>query len=257
MQKELAEALRRENRDVSAGIIHFASICWFKNVFDAQRIEPYPIYHDMKIAQQPVLVSAELFGRHAYAGSTLTRRVCIMNDHEEYLDLPATELSWQICAGDKVLSEGSQAVAPIPYYENAWMDVAFKMPENLPAPRTDAQLKLKLSSNGKVYSENRYDLTLATKEWADGTASRVEKPVGVYDPENKWGPILTKAGYKTEAVTNLTGLNPDRFSLLWVAGLKSDAPKDYQLLREFAEKGGRVLLQQNGQLVKKLASSLK
>ncbi|MBM4153140.1 MAG: glycoside hydrolase family 2, partial [Kiritimatiellaceae bacterium] len=145
MYKELAEALRRENRDVSAGIIHFAAITWFKNVYDAKRIEPYPTYYDMKLAQQPVLISAELFGRHAYAGTTLSRRVCIINDHEEFMDLPATELIWQICAGDQVLSEGRQPVAPVPYYHNIWIDVNFQLPDTLPTPRTEALLKLTLS----------------------------------------------------------------------------------------------------------------
>ena len=252
MYKELAEALRRSNRDVSAGIIHFAAICWFKNVYDAERIEPYPSYYGMKIAQQPVLVSAELFGRHAYAGSSMTRRVCVMNDSEEAEALPSTTLRWQVCAGKQVLSEGSKSVASIPYYENRWMDVAFRMPKNLPVPRIEVQLKLTLSMGDKIYSENVYDLTLATPAWTTGSVKPSTQLIGVYDPENKWVPLLKKSGYQTLSVRQLKGLNPDDFSTLLVTGLGETAPKNYQDLKTFAENGGRVLLQENGDLVKNL-----
>lgn len=252
MYKELAEALRRSNRDVSAGIIHFASICWFKNVYDAKRIEPYPSYFDMKLAQQPVLVSAELFGRHAYAGSSMIRRVCVMNDDEAFLDLPATALTWQICAGDRVLSEGTQPVEPVPYYENLWVDVKFYMPDTLPAPRTEVLLTLTLSADGTVYSENRYDLTLTTKGWTAGTVEPSTQRIGVYDPQNKWIPILKTAGYQPEAVYQLAGVSPTDFSTLWVADPGAVAPKDYQAVKTFAEKGGRVLLQENGNFVEEL-----
>ena len=62
VSKEVAEAIRRTCPEAD-GVLHFANICWFRNVYDADRIEPYPTYEAMKLALQPVLVSAELFGR--------------------------------------------------------------------------------------------------------------------------------------------------------------------------------------------------
>ena len=40
---ELAEALRRSN-DQASGIMHFALLTWFRQVYDYQKIEPYPTY---------------------------------------------------------------------------------------------------------------------------------------------------------------------------------------------------------------------
>ena len=60
---ELAETLRRSN-DQASGIMHFALMTWFRQTYDYQNIEPYPTYYALKRALQPVLVSAELWGRN-------------------------------------------------------------------------------------------------------------------------------------------------------------------------------------------------
>ncbi|MDR1121023.1 MAG: glycoside hydrolase family 2, partial [Dysgonamonadaceae bacterium] len=74
---ELAEALRRSS-DRASGIIHFALLTWFRNVYDAKNIEPYPAYYAMQRALQPALVSAELWGRNFYAGEKLPARICVV-----------------------------------------------------------------------------------------------------------------------------------------------------------------------------------
>src|SRR5260221_4842536 len=86
---EEAEAFRRTNEQ-AAGIIHFALLTWFRNVYDAKKIEPYPTYYAMKRALSPVLVSAELWGRHFYAGEKLPANICIVIDKEDGSPLSAT-----------------------------------------------------------------------------------------------------------------------------------------------------------------------
>ena len=49
-----------------------------------------------------------------------------------------------IRTGDHVLSTGSREVPALPYYENQWLDVIFRVPAELPAPRVDAKLELRL-----------------------------------------------------------------------------------------------------------------
>ncbi|HKC37025.1 MAG TPA: glycoside hydrolase family 2 TIM barrel-domain containing protein, partial [Chitinophagaceae bacterium] len=105
---ELAEALRRSN-DKAAGILHFALLTWFRNVYDPKTITPYPTYYAMKRAMQPVLVSAELWGRHFYAGENLPARICIVNDKEDGTDIESPLLQWQLVNADgKVLSSGKE-----------------------------------------------------------------------------------------------------------------------------------------------------
>jgi len=88
---ELAEALRRSN-DKASGILHFALLTWFRAVYDAKSIDPYPTYYAMKRAMQPLLISAELWGRHFYAGQQLPVRICVANDRQTVLTSP--RLCW-------------------------------------------------------------------------------------------------------------------------------------------------------------------
>ena len=67
--------------------MHFALMTWFRQTYDYQNIEPYPTYYALKRALQPVLVSAELWGRNLYAGEKLPTRIYIVNDREDGTDL--------------------------------------------------------------------------------------------------------------------------------------------------------------------------
>ena len=77
---ELAEALRRSN----------------DQVYDYQKIEPYPTYYALKRALQPILISAELWGRNLYGGEKLPTRIYVVNDREDGTDLKSTLLRWEI-----------------------------------------------------------------------------------------------------------------------------------------------------------------
>ena len=172
MTKELAEVLRRTGRENCSGILHFAYLTWFKNVWNAETIQPWETYQGLKRALQPVLVSAELYGRHFYAGTTPSFRVCLLNDAEDFAGLPATKLSWQVRGSGKILASGNVPVDALPYYENRWLDVTMALPESLPSPRMDATFALRLEGGGKVFSENEYDIVLATRALGGGGTSR-------------------------------------------------------------------------------------
>lgn len=65
-------------------------------VYDYQNIDPYPTYYALKRALQPVLVSAELWGRNLYGGDKLTTRIYVVNDREDGKDLKPSLLRWEI-----------------------------------------------------------------------------------------------------------------------------------------------------------------
>ena len=54
MTKELAETIRRTNRDECSGILHFSYVSWFKNVWNSDTIQPFTTYYALRTALQPI-----------------------------------------------------------------------------------------------------------------------------------------------------------------------------------------------------------
>ena len=109
--------------------MHFALLTWFRQVYDADRIEPWPTYYALARALQPVLVSAELWGRHLYAGEKLTTRVCVVNDLEEGRALRPTLLRWELRdERGRVLDHGDRMLDSVPHYGRLWIDPEITIP---------------------------------------------------------------------------------------------------------------------------------
>ncbi len=164
--KELAEALRRSNEKAS-GIIHFALITWFRNVYDKNNIQPYPTYFGIKKALSPVLVSAELWGRHFYAGEKLPTRICVVNDKEEASSMKPSVLQWSIeSLNGEIFTSGKESIPEVKYYGREWISPEINLPVNLPSPKSNLKLKLRVIENGVELSNNEYDLLVTDKEWS-------------------------------------------------------------------------------------------
>ncbi len=250
MTKELTEVIRRTNRETVAGIFPFAYLTWFTNVWESDKITPKLTYYELKKAMAPVLVSAELTGRHFYADEKAERRVCIVNDDSELKEIPAGMLTWEIHAGDMTLAQGTEKTAATPYYMNQWLNVTFAMPTELPSPRTDAKLTLTLTAEGITYSTNDYDIVLTSKNWTTVTASPGDK-IQLLDPSNK--AAASTADLNVIRVDSIDQASP-------AAPLLVGDPSsiDGAALQAFAEKGGRVLLLQPGEaLVKAFPAQVK
>ncbi|TAM95185.1 MAG: glycoside hydrolase family 2 [Chitinophagaceae bacterium] len=196
--KEEAEALRRTNPE-AAGILHFSLATWFKDVYLAKKIQPFPTYYALKKALQPVLISAELWGRHFYAGTPLPVRFCIVNDQENGDDLPPTTLRWQLVGDNgKAFAGGSEEMPPVKYYGRQWIEPKIDIPKNLPQHRVNGKLILNLYEKNKLISQNDYDLLFADKAWIENTSSLNNKKLIVVDPEGKISPILDFLSIKYE-----------------------------------------------------------
>jgi len=242
MTKELAEAFRRADRNNCAGILHFAYISWFKDVWNVDTIKTFETYYALQTALQPVLVSAELYGRHFYAGTTAHRRVCVVNDANDGADLPDASLTWEIQCDGQTLSQGTAPVSPVPYYSNQWLDVDFQMPETLPSPRVDAQLVLKLEACGKMVSQNSYDITVATQAWAmEGLPANADK-IAVFDPAHQSDKALEGLSVRQiDSLDNLQTGTPEVLILGDAATTLADSQAVAQLT-QFVQGGGKVLL---------------
>lgn len=237
---ELAEALRRSNGEAS-GFMHFALLTWFRQVYDYRNIEPYPTYYALKRAFQPVLVSAELWGRHFYAGEKIPARIYIANDREDGTDLGETLLRWELLdeRGHR-LSGGKMDVCPLEHYGRTYVEPDIYVPAELPSCRENARLHLKLTENGIAVSENEYSVVLADMNWVN--QSPEEQKVVLYEPEPVMGSVFSAMGMDVETVSSveqLVSANDGNVRILSSVGNLSDREKG--LLKAYVSEGGKVL----------------
>jgi beta-galactosidase len=239
MTKELAETIRRTNRDTCAGIFHFAYVTWFRDVWSAEKIQPFVTYHALKKALQPVLVSAELYGRHFYAGQQIRTRVCIVNDSESGDALPSCTLRWELLNGTEAIAKGELPVSEVPYYCNRWIDVSIPVPENLSASRVDSSLRIRLMQNDVVLSDNDYDVTLATRAWAEQVLSETSGVV-LLDP---FGEATT--GLRNLKLKQVSSAEQMREGQQLVVAGAEKVLSTHELaegIDQFVKEGGRALL---------------
>ncbi len=240
---ELAEVLRRTGEQCS-GIMHFAYMTWFRQCYDSKNIRPWPTYYALQRALQPVLVSAELWGRNLYAGEKLPVRIYVVNDDEQGNDLPATTLGWSITdASGKVLASGNADFPAVPYYGRKYIEPAIQLPANLPANKVYGKLKLTLTENGALRSQNEYDLLLARKEWNVGQVSLAKnQKILLLDKDSLKGALdfLNVAVTPVASVKEL--VNPrQKASLCIVSGMIGCTDEEASLLRAYQAKGGKLL----------------
>ena len=249
---ELAETLRRSN-DQGSGILHFALLTWFRQVYDYQKIEPYPTYYALKRALQPVLVSAELWGRNLYGGDKLSTRVYVVNDREDGTELKPTLLRWEILdeAGKKLVW-GSEEVPAVKHYERHYIEPNIQLPTNLPADKINAKLVLKLTENGLPVSENEYHLVLARKSWNMNQISEGKKVV-----------LLDKDGMKDkldflhvkyQMVSSIKELVNSKLKadLCIISGLTECVDEEKELIRSYQSRGGKLLLLNSKEVAKNI-----
>lgn len=240
MTKELTETIRRTSRQACAGLMPFAYMTWFTNVWKPDEIRPLPTYYEIAKAMQPVLVSAELYGRHFYAGETVCRRVCTSNDAEDGQATPAGKLAWEIRDGAAVLARGAMPVPAVPYYAEHWMEADFQMPANLPRPRVNAKLALTLTAGGRTLSTNDYDIVVTTRDWA---TPKARQGVAVFDPAGKAKATLVGLQTVEVSLANLTEIKALIVGDLDAALKMANGAKE---LKAFVQRGGRLLLLQPG-----------
>jgi len=235
--KELAEVIRRTNREECSGVLHFAYISWFKNVWNIKTIEPFPTYHALSDALQPILVSAELYGRHFYSGSKTSIRVCIVNDSESGKELPPGKLIWQVKSGSNTLVTGALATSVVGYYTNVWGEIVLSLPVELPSPSVKATLTLLLEVDGIVQSKNSYDITIGTRSWAN---EGLKYPIAIFSSKNSVQ--LAALPIAGRYISSLQDTKPEEVVIVPNAEVVLSNPKVGDELRRFVVSGGRVLL---------------
>lgn len=239
---ELAEALRRTCPEAS-GIMHFAYMTWFRQCYDKDGIQPYPTYFALQRALQPVLVSAELWGRNLYAGEPLKTRVYVVNDAEDGRDLGPMTLRWSFTDGNgSVLAKGEEAFPSVEYYGRKYIEPAITVPQTLPSARVDGKLRLQLVENGREISANEYDLILATRDWSGANAPKGKRIVTLDDAATK--AALAAIGVEPETATSVADLIKKAGStgIAVLPALPNLSEDDAKALRRYTAAGGKLLM---------------
>jgi len=241
LTKELAETLRRTNRSNCSGILHFAYVSWFRNVWSAGTIQPLPTYEGLKAALQPVLVSAELYGRHLLAGAKAKVNVCIANDAEDGTSTLPGHIAWAIHVGSTQIVSGELQSPGVSYYANTWVELPLEIPEALPAGRVDARLSLALHSGGKVVSTNAYDLVLAEHAWTDSAG---EIPFALFAGTSD-GRVREYFEH-ARTIRTFADVRPEEIVVMETAEATLADSKLGASLLKYISTGGRALLLQPG-----------
>jgi hypothetical protein len=148
-------------------------------------------------------------------------------------------LLWELLAGTEAIAKGELSVSDVPYYCNRWIDVAMPVPENLPTPRVDGSLRIRLMKNDVVLSDNDYEVTLATRAWAEQGLSELAG-VALIDPFGEAPTGLRSLKLKQVSSVQQLMKGPQ----LVVAGAEKvlAARELADGIDQFVREGGRVLL---------------
>lgn len=237
LTKELLEMFRRVEHDRMCGVLLFAFETWFYNQHDSQRIQPMLSAKRLKMAYQPVLASAELFGRHFYAGRPLETNVTLINDSTRRETLRTPQVEAAVIADGVVLTTATLAFDTLPYFATASLPLSLPIPAALPAGRTEARLVLKVRADGEVLSQNEYDILLGTEEWSRSTA--VEDRCYYRADDETARALLARYGIAAESCADPAALAGQSARLV-VSGAVDE--EEARQLRAFAEAGGKVIL---------------
>lgn len=237
---ELAEALRRTGDNVS-GIMHFSYMTWFRQCYDAESIEPYPTYYAMKRAMQPILVSAEIWGRNLYAGDRLNTRVYVVNDSEDGRDLGPTQLEWTLeDLSGNVIARGKEDVPAVKYYGRVYVEPEVRIPSDLPCGKMKAVFRVKLHEGGEKVSENEYSLLLARKEWISSDVVS-DRKIALMDQDGM-ASVFESVGLEYSECRTIDVALDSGADVVVLSGVSSLDEGQVSRIRAYQSAGGRLLL---------------
>lgn len=233
---ELVEATRRSNPNAS-GMLHFGLLTWFRQPYDHTKITPWPTYFALQRGSQPVLVSAELWGRNLYAGDRLSTRIYVVNDRIDGTALQPSVLDWKIVASDgTIMSSGKADFPEVAYYGREYIEPEIVMPQI--SGKQTVKLQLSLVENGTEVSTNEYELVVADKSYLGSVAAKVK----LLDNNGIASQLdFIGADYrKVDGVDDL--IKKDKSAVSIISGDVTLTDTELSALRAFQQRGGKLLI---------------
>ena len=234
--KEYAEKIRRQRTWLSGWML-FANCCWFKDVYDAETITPYPTYWAVRTAHQPVLVSLDSPNRHFVAGQKFTSDVYVINDDPDRPKAADLTLVWHVRTQSNDELSGTAKMPDCAYDGKSHARVEFEMPANLPVDSINATLKIELRSGDTVISRNEYPLICVPEKWQRANAS---KPFVVLESYGTVCRYLRDAGFTCHSEQSIDWKKLAAGDVVVVgSGAGIGSKQDFA---DFVRGGGRVLM---------------
>lgn len=246
--KEVVEVLRRVEHDRTCGVNMFAFETWFYSQHDSRRIQPMLSVKKLKMAYQPVLASAELWGRHFYAGGMLETNITLINDSERRETLESPQVELLLVAGSETLASKILLFDTLEYFKTATKKLFLSLPSRLPEERLEARLIMRVKANDVVISKNEYDILLASEEWGKGRTP-CEDLYYYLKSDTTSRELLARYNSKAVECSDLSKLSGRQGRLVVTGAIGSN---DGRLMREFAHSGGKVILLGQQDLPKEL-----
>jgi hypothetical protein len=242
LTKELAEQIRRSSVE-TAGLMLFANVCWYKNAFDTDKIEEYPVVKEVKKAYNDVLVSLELFGRHYYAGDKIKENLYVVNNSIDGKKLTNLGVSISIEFDGKTIAQNRYKLKDTDHFDKVYQEIELWIPESLPETKAEYLLKLELFSNGKTISHNSYPLTIAENSYVEDQ-QLLSKKIALFDPTKKSYSSFNKLGIKPIILEDLTEIRLIDYDILVIANIDYDneVPYNWEDVQNIVKNGQKILL---------------
>jgi beta-galactosidase len=246
LTKELVEMFRRVEHERSNGLMIFAFHTWFYHNHEVNQVSPMLTARRLKLAYEPILASAELWGRHFYAGDTLKSDITLVNEDETFSTLKSPKVICQLVSDGRVVASEELTYPSLDYYKTGKKTLALKIPEAIGAERLDGQLVLRVMVDGVQVSKNEYDVTVAQKKWAQAPDAATKGPYYMVGGDGTAKRLVKFYGLSAKTVSSVRSLTGKKGTLI-VA--EADEVSDYQKIAEFVEKGGNAILLNNRKAV--------
>jgi hypothetical protein len=159
--KRLAEKLRWERGDRTAGFSLFSAECWFRHSYDPVTVQPYPTLEAAKEFWAPVGLAVETGQRRFYGGDTIKTRVFVTNDDEQFRDLKGLTVTCGLLRNYPTAADVGPIPVPLkslPYYQTAAVEVSEPVP--VLGRHTTRLVTTLWSANKQVISQTNDDIEI-------------------------------------------------------------------------------------------------
>lgn len=243
--KEGYEKIRRD-KTIIAGWLMFSNCQWFRNVYDAKTIKPYPkIYNLATRALEPILISLETPSRHFIKGEKTRTRIFVVHDDVRRQGLKQLRLRWNWLDDKGVkLESGETEIPSVEYHQTVTREIELPAPSRFEGSLIRGQLELELYSGRERLSYNQYSITLADQEWFR-SRSLNNSPIIVFGNSPDLQQSFRQLGIAPTLQTNfsLSNVNPKSLLIITPAVDVHELSEKKKELLKFYEDGGVVLFQ--------------
>lgn len=191
----------------------------------------------VRSAYQPVIVTmAEDWEWGYYAGETVGKTAYAINDSTDQRAL-TLDFVWKLREGSETVLSGTEKVT-VAGAQSLAMPFKFTLPADT-GQRRNMQLEVLLVRDNSAIAVNRYRLDVFPAR----KPLTLPGTIGLYDPKGQTRAVLRKTGLQVKDVELAEGtLDGIDLLILGQCALRREMTEENQLLAQYLEKGGRMVV---------------